>query len=390
MAIQTERRPEVVEVERPVATRSQPRLHEEILPPELDPTTPIADRNARRALAVLAIGVALLQLVSAPIGHQLNSVARSGTDVYSVWQHYASSPVPDVLVIGASPARTDVDEVVLAAQLSSAVGRPITVGKMGFAGQTPRFLDALMYRVMKRPEHPKLIALVTVGPELNEGCAICIYSTNGGLWDITDFTDPELLRLSLQLSPNPGWLVAGWVVPTFAYYPSLIGLQCIAFDAGRSLSTRLVGRVPIQLQNTTACEATAAYKWGRQAEMMQEDYRGSLINYKGFMAEYRLSPATVASLGSIVNRARSGGSHVVFLETPLHPGLRTYFPDEVRKSQEQLHIVAQDLNADVIDLTNLVPDDPGLWVDGLHLDKAGADYFAPQLAQALAPSLPAP
>ncbi len=366
--------------------RPTPHLHSEILPPELGPATRTAQRTSRRSLWILAIGMIVVQAISTPVGHKLNSIARSGTDDFSIWQRYESSPVPDVLVIGASPARTDVHEPRLAAELSSAVGRPVTVEQMGFPGQNPLFLDALMYRIMKRTPHPKLIVITVVGPDLSN-CAPCIVSVNGGLWEISDLTDPGFVRLALGASPDPGWLVAGWALPALAYYPSLIGVQCLAFDSGRNAAKATLGKVPQQLANPTACESLAAYKWGTQTSMTQLDYEGSLGVYRLGMSDYEVSPQIASRVADMVARARAGGSSVVFLQPPLHPGLRTRFPGEIQISHEGLTTLAGQLNAGVIDLTTAVPADPNLWVDGLHLDRAGADYFAPELARALAPQL---
>jgi hypothetical protein len=387
MAIETEPRRETVTVE-PNGHRTSVRLHEEILPPTLGPSTPASLRRARRALAILGVGVILVQLISAPIGHRLNSVARSGTDVYSEWQKYASNPVPDVLVIGASPARTDIDEAGLSAELSTASGRPVTVEKLGFAGDGPLFLDALMYRIMKRQPHPKLIVVALVGPDLNDGCTACLASVTGGLWDISDLTDPDFVRLALHLDPNPTRLVTGWVFPAFAYYPSVVALHCLAVDYGRAGAIAVLGRVPVQLQKPTICEVTAAYKWARQTAMTESDYQGSIDQYRGFMLDYRVSPETVSSVTDMVTRARADGTNVVFLETPLHSGVRSLFPGAIQTYQHELHILASSLNTGVVDLSDSVPDDPTLWVDVVHLDRAGAHYFAPQLAHQLFPYLP--
>jgi hypothetical protein len=386
MAVETERRVEPVAVE-PTAQRARVRLHEEILPPRLDQATPVLIRNARRALAILAAGMILIQLISAPIGHRLNAIARSGTDPYSIWEHYASNPVPDVLVIGASSARSDVDEAALSAELSTAAGHTVTVGKMGFAGQTPLFLDALMYRVMSRPQHPKLIVVVVVGPELSDGCAVCINSVYRGLWDISDLTDVGFIRKAVGVSPNPAWLATGWVLPSVAYYPSVIAVQCLAYEYGRAGATTFIGTVPRQLQDPTYCEGTIPYKWARQPAMTQVDYESSVQNYRDFMTNYHVSPDAVASVTDIVSSARAAGTNTVFLQIPLHQGIRNFFSGEVQESKLQLMNLASRLNMDVVDFSASVPDDPSLWVDGMHLDKAGADYLSPRLATALAPML---
>ena len=71
MAVDTERRPAAVAPE-PNGHRTAVRLHDEILPPRLDPSTPVSLRRARRALAILAVVAVVIQLISTPAGHWLN------------------------------------------------------------------------------------------------------------------------------------------------------------------------------------------------------------------------------------------------------------------------------------------------------------------------------
>jgi hypothetical protein len=351
----------------------------------------VALRSARRALTILALVVIVLQPISLPVGRWLNSVARSETDAYSVWHHYAISPVPDVLVIGASPTFADIDETGLSTQLSRLAGRPITVKKMAFNGQGPLFYDALMYRIMKRPQHPELIVLTTAPPDLNSGCASCMATLTSNLWDISDPTDPDFDRLALSLDPEPTRLAAGWVLPLVAYYPSIIALQCIAIEQGRAAAAAAIGRVPVQLQNPTICETQPGYflrtGWERQPEMTQGNVYVSTKNYARFMADYHISPSAVSSLSHAITAARSAGVNVVLLQAPLHSGARILYPEAHHEYQDQVEAMAADLSIPLVNLSESVPDDPRLWVDLLHLDKAGAAYFAPKLAGVLAPIL---
>ncbi|HZQ49642.1 MAG TPA: hypothetical protein VFB69_04975 [Candidatus Dormibacteraeota bacterium] len=380
------------EVRRAPATASnghapRVRLHSEILPPDLGPATPAALRTSRRALAIMAVGIVIVQLISAPIGHRLDAIAHTGTDVYSLWEKYVTHPVPDILILGASPARTDVDEGILSGDLTALIGRPVRAETMGFPGENPLFLDALMYRIMKRTPHPKLIALTTIGPDLSENCFLCNVAVNPGLWDISDLTDPGFVQLALHVSPNPSWLAIGWALPVFAYYSSLIALQCVAYDAGRSVSTKVIGRIPRQLQNPTPCETLAAYKWGTQSTMTPGDFTGSLDTYRIGMLKYDVSPRIYSSVADMIARARAGGSKVVFLRPPLHPALLASFPGQVQTSKQSVDAIAGQLNLNVIDFSDAMPYDPNLWVDALHLDRQGAGVFAPQLAGALATAL---
>jgi hypothetical protein len=391
MTIEPEpRRESVVAEPQGLWSRSPVRLHEEILPPKLDPPTPAAMRSSRRALAILALVVIFIQPISLPIGHWLNSVARSGTDAYSIWQRYASAPVPDILVIGASPAQADVDEAGLSAVLSKAAGRSVTVEKLGFIGQGPLFYDALMYRIMKRPQHPKLVVLMTGVPDLNAGCT-CLTHFTASLWDISDLTDPGFVRLALRVDPDPARLAAGWVLPSLAYYPSVVALQCLAIDYGRTAAVSILGRVPQQLQNPSICENQPGYLftvwWAHQPAMTQANIQVSIQNYRSFMSDYQISPNLVSSLEDTISRARAGGVNVVLVEAPLHSEARSLFPADQQVYQQQMQALASSLNVHLVDLSESVPDDPTLWVDTLHLDRAGAAYFAPTLAGALPPIL---
>ena len=392
MAIETEPKREAVAVE-PRGSRSRVRLHEEILPPKLGPSTPATIRSARRALAILALIMVVIQPISVPVGHWLNSVARSGTDAYSVWQRYVSAPVPDILVIGASTAQADIDEAGVSAQVSKVAGRSVTVEKMAFNGQGPLFFDALMYRIMQRPQHPKMIVVTTQAPDLSVGCSSCLASLTPDLWDISDLTDPGFVRLALRLDPDPTRLVAGWGLPALAYYPSVVALQCLAIDYGRARAMSILGRVPLQLQNPTICETQPGYLlqtgWANQPAMGKVNVRVSTDNYRRFMADYQISPDAVSSFEDVITRARAGGVNVVLVEVPLHSIARGLFPEATQAYEQQMQAMASSLNVGLVDLSDSVPDDPTLWVDTLHLDRAGSSYFAPKLSSALAPFLSA-
>jgi hypothetical protein len=389
MAVETELRREPTAVESS-ALITHGRLHEEILPPRLKPSTPILIRNARRALAILAAGMILIQLISGPLGHRLNAVARSGTDAYSIWERYASNPVPEVLVIGNSLAQADFDEAALSAELSTLAGRSVTVEKLAFNGQGPLFYDALMYRIMKRSQHPKLVVVSTLAVDLNAGCP-CLDLLTSDLWDITDLTDPGFVQLALGLDPDRSLLVAGWALPTVAYYPSIVAVQCLAVEYGRSSALSMLGAVPAQLQNPTICEIQPGHLllegWANSPAMTPFGMQRSATAYRQLMADYRISPDAVSSLRHVISQAQTGGVRVVLLESPVHMQARGLFPHEQQAYQQEVEAIASSLGARLVNLSDSVPEDPTLWVDTQHLDRAGAAYLAPKIANALAPAL---
>jgi len=386
-----ERRPERHTDERGRPTVAV-RLHDEVLPPRLETSSAHVIRNARRGLILLAVGVVSLQLVSALVGHRLNAVARSGTDAYSIWQGYVSGPVPDVLVIGNSLAQADIDEVRLSSELAKSAGRPVTVKKMGFNGQGPLFYDALMYRIMKLPEHPKLVVVSTMAVDLSpDGCAQCRALLTSDLWDIGDLTDPGFVQLAIHVDPDPGLLVAGWALPSLANYPSIVALQCLAVNYGRATTKSVLGSVPSLLKQPNVCETQPGYLllagWANQPAMTPYDMQRSTQSYRSLMAGYQIAPRAVASLRDAISRGQAGGATVVLLQAPLHFQSRSLFPEHETAYGHQMRLLANDRNVHLVDLSDSVPDDPMFWVDTQHLDHAGAAYLAPRLAMELAPIL---
>jgi hypothetical protein len=329
-----------------------------------------------------------MQPISVPIGQWLSAKAKYGTDINSVWQNYISTPAPDVLFLGASWARADIDEGRVAAELSKVAGHPVTVGKMGFAAQGPPFIDAVMYEIMKRSSRPKLVVVTLQAPDLNGGCASCVASVTDGLWQMTDLGDPGWVQLALHNDSEPARLVAGWALPSLAYYPSLQALQCIGVEYGRSAAQTLLGRVPGLLSAPTACERTVPYLWTRQAAMTNAEDQAVVYAYEGFLSQYSVSAQSVSSLEDLVSRARAKGTDVAFLQPPLHSDIRSIGPLANAAFEAEAQQLESRSQVNVIDLSASVPDDPTLWVDPLHLDIGGADYLAPRLAAALGPHLP--
>jgi len=121
--------------------------------------------------------------------------------------------------------------------------------------------------------------------------------------------------------------------------------------------------------------------------MTQNEMQASTDNYRRFMADYKISTNAVSSLDDLISRAHAGGTTVVLVQAPLHSGVRSLFPEAQQAYQQQVQSVASNLHVDLVNLVDSVPDDPRLWVDTLHLDKAGAAYLAPRLATMLAPIL---
>jgi hypothetical protein len=119
--------------------------------------------------------------------------------------------------------------------------------------------------------------------------------------------------------------------------------------------------------------------------MTASSYAISIDSARHFMSNYRVSQRVVARIASMVTRARAVGSDVVFFEPPVNSGaLAVIEPDAQKAFTTEVSVLTASLGVAALDFSDSVPDDPSLWVDVLHLDKSGAEYLAPALADRLA------
>jgi hypothetical protein len=374
------------------AARIRPSLrHSEILAPQGPEATPEQRRRALRALLLLAVIAVLVQPLSVPAGRYLTSKVYSGTDAYSEWAAYAASPPPDVLFLGPSEARTDVDTAQMSRLLSAQAGHPVTVGKLGFSAQGPAFLELVMYRIMHQPRHPKVIVRTVETPMFNANgtCQACLTDQSTfDVWEISDLTDPAFVRLALANASNPARLVAGWALPAIAYYPSIAAVNCSVVRRGRTLAQSAFGSVPWELEVSTPCELGAP---AHPSAVMTADARDNISqSYREMLTrQYRLSPQLVGDEMASVRRAQAGGTRVIFLKPPFHSLIRTANPPADAEFDGQMSAISAQLGVSTVDLAGEVPDDSRYWVDPLHLNLAGAAYFAPTLAAALSRPLAA-
>ncbi|HVD01813.1 MAG TPA: hypothetical protein VNG93_11815 [Candidatus Dormibacteraeota bacterium] len=365
------------------------RRHAEILAPLPPPLTPAVRRRAWRALVVLLAIAVLAQPLSVPAGHYLFNKLQDGTDINTQWRQYVAGPAPDVLFLGPSEARTDVDRARLSALLSAAVGRPVSVGTLGVSAEQPAFLDVLMYRVMERSSRPKLIVNTLEAPMFNPN-AVCRYCEHDplttDLWQLTDYGDPGFLKLALENDPSRLQLLAGWVMPALANYPSIAAVECPVVTRARRATQFLFGSVPWELQLATPCEISAA---SRPDHVMtaQESANVADVYRSDFVSNYAVSPQLLAAERDLIRRGKAGGTQVVLLRPPFHSSIRSSDQAVDPRFLAAVGSLSTELDVPVVDLSQAVPDDPSLWVDPIHLNRSGAQLVAPQLAAALAGAL---
>ena len=360
--------------------------HSEVLAPVTSDASPETRRRATRALAVFGLLLLLVQVIATPLGRYLESKVYSGTDAYSEWAAYAAGPPPDVLFLGPSEARTDIDVDLVSQALSAELGRHVTVGKMGFSSQAPDFLELVLYRITHRAERPKVIVRTLETPMFNANgtCAACLSDAmTSDTWLISDVTNAGFDQLALRNNGNPSRLVAGWLVPALAYYPAISAADCSIVRRGRVLTQQLLGQVPWELEVPTPC-ALGSPAHPDQV-MNQQNEENISRSYRDLLTRnYAISPQLVRDERESVRMAQAAGIRVLYLKPPFHSLIRDASPEATRSFERAVQSLAADLDAPILDLSTAMPDDRSYWVDPLHLNRAGAARLAPHLAGALA------
>jgi hypothetical protein len=349
----------------------------------------VARGRARVALLVLLAVAIAAQPLSVPITHAATEKLTNGMDAHTQWANYLAHPGPDVLVLGASNARLDIDARALGESLSAATGRHVTAAAIGMNAATPDFLSVLTYRVMKLPKRPKVIVFPVAAPMVNPHfrCSTCPADlVSPYLWQISEPYDLDFMRQAVSSDPNPKELLALWAASAAITYPLVLAAaRCQLVETGRAAATDLGRSVPLFLRGPTACDVGQHPgpddHWTPESQQLTEQEYAT-----NFVADFEFSSRQADYLVRMAELARAGGAQPVFAEFPslgmdaVNPGAEAAFRSGIRD-------VSVRAGAPFLDLTAQLQDDHSLWADPLHLNRYGAAAMAPILATELAPSL---
>src|SRR5437667_11018791 len=100
------------------------------------------EREARRALWVLVVVLVVVQPLSMLLGTSYLQRWGSPGNAYNQWTAYRAGPVPEILFLGDSRVRLDVDTAALARALS------VSVASIGIDAAKPELLEALAERIV--------------------------------------------------------------------------------------------------------------------------------------------------------------------------------------------------------------------------------------------------
>lgn len=322
-------------------------------------------REAARGLIVLVAVLVLVQPASVVLADWYHSRWGSQGSAYQQWRSYANQTVPDVLFVGDSRVRADVDTEEIARDLSQRMGRPIRVGSIGIDAAKPRFLAGLAQRVMAMPEHPSLVILAISEYQLN---ATWDNTTESGgtqtryFWQISAPLDAAFASFALRMDEDPGRLLAGWVVPLLQHYSVVAqGLRCDA----------------LAIRDRTAC----ADEYRDRDRVMNDATRERWhrVIRESYLSDFAPSARQLAGITSVAQLIRGRASRLGFVILPVFR-VETLDRQSFNGFTSAISTHAVALRAPLADLHAEFDDRPSLFSDPNHLNRAGARELAPRLA----------
>jgi hypothetical protein len=336
---------------------------------------------SRLTLLSMLLCLVLSQLVTVGLAHSYLDRLEGGGDSYSQWSRYLAR-TPDVLFVGDSRMREDIDVQAVAQLLSDRLGRNVTVGHLGYDSAQPRAIAAILYRVAHRSPRPKLI--VYGMSEYQYGTAVG-WDPTFDFWNMEWPPDPGYYKLTLEIDNNRNALAIGYVVPAVAN-ANLIGtgIKCTMHDA-TSLAAR-VTNLPIEGSEPLGyCDAPVLM---RDSHMDPSVLESIHTQYRQiWSAKFKFSNEEAGFVQSGFKMAASAGIPLIFIVPPVYD-LETLNPTAYAEFESRTSMIARSLNAPRIDLHDQVRDNYRGWADPAHLNGEGALELAPIIARSIVPYYP--
>jgi len=300
------------------------------------------------------------QAVSGAIAESTLRKLESGQDTGSQWRRYEAAPKGmDILFVGDSRVRADVDIDAIDRQLSAKSGRSVHGAKLGISSAVPALLDAILYQVAHRSPRPREIVLAVSEYQFNENFNP---DPTADFWQITSF-DPGYLSIALRLDPNRGRLARGWLVPVFANSPVIVqGVQCLIQN----------------FEGTQLCSQVSRFP--EDHLMTADDEHYILGVYRDVdLYRYGFSNTKLSYLRDGIASVRRAGVRVQLVTLPVYK-IDAIDPEAYAQFQKQIADLAATAGIDYTDLHNAMQLRPEMWGDPSHLNHRGARELANQLA----------
>jgi hypothetical protein len=314
-----------------------------------------AQAEARGTLLVLLAIVIVLQPVAIALGRQALAAVGAGADTYGLWSNYQALPAaPDVLFIGDSRVRADIDTARVAELLSKPEN---AVFKLGISNGQPSFLSALIERVLERTTRPRTIIYGLSEFQFNDRW---IWDATADYWAVSEPVSPGHVQRSLVRATDPGRLVRGWVVPALANDRVLwLGANCW----WERLRTPDACTEPSRLATHVMTDA---------------DQAAILANYRRDLSDYRHSSIQEKYLVELISAAQAKGVSVALMIPPVW-GIDELFPGLYDRYLARMSMIAERHGVVLLDLHTAIRNEPTSWADPSHLNVVGARALAPML-----------
>ena len=327
------------------------------------------------ALVVLVVMLVAVELGGVAIAHSYGYRLSGAADSYWEWNHYMQNP-PEVLFIGDSRVREDVNLSAVQALVNAQLGRQIRIGKIGFDSAQPRNLLALMYRVTHQAIRPKLIFYGM--SEYQYGSAYN-FDPSYDFWNMELPLDWGYFQLTYEIDAGrQDRLVKGYLNPLNATQKILeTGAPCTIYDI-KNVIARLTPIKPAgALEPLYPC--TTPYSFA-DLTMSPASRDGVFKQYEEiFATNFSYSESEASYARRAVGMARSVGVPVAFFVPPEYK-LDELNPTAYAEFESHTTSLAQELGGNRYDFHAELRDNAALWADPAHLNGAGTQEFAPRVA----------
>jgi len=341
--------------------------------------------RAKLALILLVVMLVAVQYGGVSLGHYYGYRLSGIADSYWQWNHYMSDP-PDVLFVGDSRVREDVDLNAVEGIVAGELGRSVRVGKIGFDSAQPRNLLALVYRVTHFAKRPRLVLF---GMSEYQYSNAYNFDPTYDFWNMSLPPDLGFYQLAFEIDTgNQGRLLTGYIDPLGANQKVLeTGIPCTVHDLKRLIATNTPIKPADALAPLSNCDTPYSFAnltmTAAARDRIYAQYR------QIFATNYSYSQTQDSYVRRAAAMARAAGVALAFFVPPEYH-LEDLNPAAYSEFHDRTASLAAALGARRYDFHSEFGDSMALWADPAHLNGKGAFQLAPQLASMIQQELAGP
>ena len=331
-------------------------------------------RLASGAIAIVIVALVAFNVIAYPLGlFSLGQLLEGSTA--AEWQKYVAGTAPDVLFLGDSRTRLDIQAPQFTAALSQLERRPIRVGRIGISSGRPEFFEAVAYRVMALPVRPKAVVIGLSEWQFNATYGVDFSSD---YWQLSWPVDPGYLKFSYLLdgeTRRPG-LTRDYLLPGLVD-AHVMGEEARCLILNPLPKTLLAKQAEWTGQTCqTAGDDVNSVMDDAMEKEIRDAYQGAHLN------NYRVSQEELRHLSNVVARFRDAGIRVTFVNLPMY-FIETINPAAYVLFNSAINEFSNDLGVPFLDLHEEMRSNRADWRDPSHLTRSGALKWTPHFADVL-------